>query len=321
MTVFDLRHRCNTLNVEESLMMVARFGLRSQIIIVILCCTWCSADISCRNEAGEPVDWFIIYKLPRYQIGQVGSGVDYMYLDSSVGSWQMSKFMVNTSQGAIGSTLNQLYKGKVYMSNSSVYALYNDGPPILDYKQEYGHTKGVLLFDRAQGFWLSHSIPHFPSFPERGYLYPSSGKVNGQTALCVTYHYSQFLSIDQTAWGDDKGQEWREVTCSKWPQRNRWRIFTRVSTTALYLLHSRPTYHSWLSYVRAPNQHWPQIRVRSSFSQSEETSFSVLSNPKALWMTSTQAGWLRLWMPTCWWRAGRHKVTSCPPTAPCPDMP
>lgn len=37
--------------------------------------------------------------------------------------------------------------------------------------------------------------------------------------------------------------------------------------------------------------------------------------------TSTQAGWLRLWMPTCWWRAGRHKVTSCPPTAPCPDTP
>ncbi|XP_030288379.1 deoxyribonuclease-2-beta-like [Sparus aurata] len=176
-------------------MMVACFSLCSQIFTVLLCCTVCSADISCRNEAGEPVDWFIIYKLPRYQIGQVGSGVDYMYLDSSVGSWQMSKFMVNTSQGAIGSTLNQLYKGKVYMSNSSVYALYNDGPPILDYMQGYGHTKGVLLFDRSQGFWLSHSIPRFPSFPERGYLYPSSGKVNGQTALCVTYHYDQFLSI------------------------------------------------------------------------------------------------------------------------------
>ncbi|KAM3620097.1 uncharacterized protein V6R79_018244 [Siganus canaliculatus] len=54
---------------------------------------------------------------------------------------------------------------------------------------------GVLLFDRSQGFWLSHSIPHFPSFPERGYLYPSSGKVNGQTVLCVTYRYEQLLLI------------------------------------------------------------------------------------------------------------------------------
>lgn len=57
---------------------------------------------------------FVIYKLPRYKIGTVGSGVDYMYLDSSVGSWQMSQFMVNTSQGAIANTLNQLYKGQAY---------------------------------------------------------------------------------------------------------------------------------------------------------------------------------------------------------------
>ncbi|XP_041792093.1 deoxyribonuclease-2-beta [Chelmon rostratus] len=166
-----------------------------EIIIMFLCCTVCNTDISCRNEAGEPVDWFIIYKLPRYKIGEVGSGVDYMYLDSSVGSWQMSKFMVNTSQGALGSTLSQLYMGKAYKSNSSVYALYNDAPPILDYIQGYGHTKGVLLFDHSQGFWISHTIPHFPSFPERGYLYPSSGKVNGQTALCVTYQYEQFSRI------------------------------------------------------------------------------------------------------------------------------
>ncbi|CAN9500367.1 unnamed protein product [Ophioblennius macclurei] len=165
------------------------------IIVVFFCCTGSSADISCRNEAGEPVDWFIIYKLPKYKIGDIGSGVDYMYLDSSVGKWQMSKFMINSSQGAIGNTLNQLYKGEVYKSNSSVYVLYNDGPPVLKYAQGYGHTKGVLLFDRSQGFWLLHSIPHFPSFPEKGYIYPSSGKVNGQTALCVTYQYENFIGI------------------------------------------------------------------------------------------------------------------------------
>lgn len=60
-----------------------------------------------------------------------------------------------------------------------------------------GHPAGVLLFDHSQGFWLSHSIPHFPSFPERGYLYPSSGKANGQTALCVNYQYEQFMRIGE----------------------------------------------------------------------------------------------------------------------------
>lgn len=109
----------------------------------------------------------------------------------------MSKFMVNTSQGAIGNTLNQLYMREAYKSNNSVYALYNDAPPILDYIHGYGHTKGTLFFDQSQGFWLSHSIPHFPSFPEKGYIYPSSGKLYGQTALCMTYHYEQFLRIAQ----------------------------------------------------------------------------------------------------------------------------
>ncbi|XP_029939850.1 deoxyribonuclease-2-beta [Salarias fasciatus] len=175
--------------------MAADCSICLHFIVMIFCCSGSSASISCRNEAGEPVDWFIIYKLPKYRIGEIGSGVDYMYLDSSVGKWQMSEFMINSSQGAMGNTLDQLYNEKVYKSNSSAYALYNDGPPVLKYIQGYGHTKGVLLFDQSQGFWLSHSIPHFPSFPEKGYLYPSSGKVNGQTALCVTYQYEHFIRI------------------------------------------------------------------------------------------------------------------------------
>ncbi|XP_020504286.1 deoxyribonuclease-2-beta [Labrus bergylta] len=173
------------------------FSFCLQIILLFNYYTVCSANISCRNEAGEPVDWFVIYKMPRYKIGEVGSGVDYMYLDSSAEGWHMSKYMVNTSQGALVSTLNQLYMGKAYESNSSVYALYNDAPPLTDYIRGYGHTKGAMLFDNSQGFWLSHSVPHFPSFPEKGYVYPSSGKVYGQTALCVTYQYKQFLQIAQ----------------------------------------------------------------------------------------------------------------------------
>ncbi|KAA8589548.1 hypothetical protein FQN60_012913, partial [Etheostoma spectabile] len=112
------------------------------------------------------VSLFIIYKLPRYKIGEVGSGVDYMYLDSSVWSWQMSKFMINTSQGAIGNTLNQLYMGKAYKSMHST---------MMDHRS-----------------WITSKDM---DTLKRGYLYPSSGKTNGQTALCVTYYYEQFLQI------------------------------------------------------------------------------------------------------------------------------
>lgn len=51
-----------------------------------------------------------MYKLPKYKQGNVGSGVDYMYLDPSLPNWQMSKYSVNTSEGALGRTLSQLYQ-------------------------------------------------------------------------------------------------------------------------------------------------------------------------------------------------------------------
>uniref|UniRef100_A0A3Q3WH33 deoxyribonuclease II n=1 Tax=Mola mola TaxID=94237 RepID=A0A3Q3WH33_MOLML len=177
-----------------------------QIVVLLLCCKEHSADISCRNGAGEPVDWcFIIYKLPRYKIGEVASGVDYMYLDSSVGSWQTSNFQSrisreHTETALYGKGLQDQYFPQ---SKISLYALYNDYSLCLTlvcvtekaWTVVCAHPAGVLLFDHSQGFWLSHSIPLLSSFPERGYLYPSSGKVNSHTALCVTYEYQQFLCI------------------------------------------------------------------------------------------------------------------------------
>lgn len=43
-------------------------------------------------------------------------------------------------------------------------------------------------------------------------------------------------------------------------------------------------------------------------------------NPSlAFTQISTRVGWLRFWMLTCWWRPGRDKLMSCPPTALCPN--
>ncbi|KAI5614691.1 deoxyribonuclease-2-beta isoform X1, partial [Silurus asotus] len=155
----------------------------------------CEGEISCLNEDGQPVDWFIMYKLPRIKQGSLGSGVDYMYLDASLTKWQMSKNAVNTSEGALGRTLSQLYQR--YQLNSSAFMLYNDAPPVLKYVINYGHTKGALLFDQFQGFWITHSIPHFPPFPEMGFGYPSTGKLFGQSVQCTTYSYKQFQRISQ----------------------------------------------------------------------------------------------------------------------------
>ncbi|XP_068098558.1 deoxyribonuclease-2-beta isoform X3 [Hyperolius riggenbachi] len=81
------------------------------------------------------------------------------------------------------------------MGNGTAYMLYNDAPPGVYNLTKHGHTKGILLFDQKQGFWLIHSVPHFPPFPEDGFGYPDTGRFYGQTAICVTYRYHQFKQI------------------------------------------------------------------------------------------------------------------------------
>lgn len=54
---------------------------------------------------------------------------------------------------------------------------------------------GVLMLDRQTGVWLSHSTPKFPGEFRRNNFWPSSGDVNAQTFICVTYSYDKFKDI------------------------------------------------------------------------------------------------------------------------------
>ena len=76
---------------------------------------------------------------------------------------------------------------------------YNDQPPNHSVTLIYGHSKGVLALNDDSGFWLVHSVPHFPPIIEQGYGYPDSGRIFGQTMLCLTLNTSVSLlnnSID-----------------------------------------------------------------------------------------------------------------------------
>ncbi|XP_006149528.1 deoxyribonuclease-2-beta isoform X2 [Tupaia chinensis] len=141
---------------------------------------------------------FTFYKLPKRQ-GQGGgeTGLEYLYLDSTIRTWRRSKQLMNTTRSVLGRTLQQLYEAQASKSNNTAYLIYNDGvPKSVNYSRKYGHTKGLLLWDRAQGFWLIHSIPRFPPIPEEGYDYPPSGRRNGQSGICITFKYSQYEAID-----------------------------------------------------------------------------------------------------------------------------
>ncbi|RMC08532.1 hypothetical protein DUI87_14778 [Hirundo rustica rustica] len=170
-----------------------------------------AAEISCRNEDGETVDWFALYKLPKHAKGQIPLlGLEYLYMDALAPQWQLGKYLINMTQGALGRTLQQLYetyKSKAsdfpfLLTNTTAYAIYNDETPVSDSKgSKHGHTKGFLFLDKSQGFWVIHSVPLFPPIPEDGYGYPSTGESFGQTAICITFKYDQFIEIDiYVAW-------------------------------------------------------------------------------------------------------------------------
>lgn len=103
---------------------------------------------------------------------------------------------MNSTKSVLGRTLQQLYEADASESNRTAYLIYNDGvPKSVNYSRKYGHTKGLLLWDRVQGFWLIHSIPRFPPIPEEGYAYPSTGRRNGQSGICITFKYRQYEAI------------------------------------------------------------------------------------------------------------------------------
>ncbi|XP_010194008.1 deoxyribonuclease-2-beta [Colius striatus] len=158
-----------------------------------------AVKISCRNEDGEAVDWFALYKLPKHVKGEIPMlGLEYMYMDALAPEWQLGKYLINMTQGALGQTLEQLYETYESKRSSIAYAIYNDEVPQSDSNaSKRGHTKGFLLLDKSQGFWVIHSVPLFPPAPEDGYVYPDTGENYGQTAICLTFKYNQFTEIDQ----------------------------------------------------------------------------------------------------------------------------
>ncbi|MBN3305251.1 DNS2A protein, partial [Amia calva] len=153
--------------------------------------------ISCYNDQGTAVDWLYLYKLPRPSQSSPEEGMRYLLLQPGGGAWTQGAGLVNDSGEALGRTVGQLYK--LGQEEDVAYILYNDQTPPSHgerEKNECGHTKGVVLLDKTQGFWLVHSTPHFPPRQEVGtFSYPETGVENGQNFLCVTFPVERFQSI------------------------------------------------------------------------------------------------------------------------------
>ncbi|KAM4580788.1 deoxyribonuclease-2-alpha isoform 2-T2 [Odontesthes bonariensis] len=164
-----------------------------------------TSPISCYNDQGHAVDWFFMYKLPEEDHSKSPTkGEMYLLLEKGSEGWAEGKTTVNDTMGALGRTVGQMYSQE--KKSEVAYILYNDQRPAEESGDRWdntsrgsgGHTKGVVLLDKNQGFWLVHSTPHFPPVRQEGqFYYPSSGRNNGQNFICVTYPLDRFQTIGE----------------------------------------------------------------------------------------------------------------------------
>ncbi|XP_031720117.1 deoxyribonuclease-2-alpha-like [Anarrhichthys ocellatus] len=152
----------------------------------------CDSDVKCRDDNGNEVDWYILYKLPNVN----GYGLSYLYMDESTNGWKVSTKAINSDSGTLANTLKPLLDFYKRKTEDHGYMLYNDQPPDLYVRPSasFGHSKGVVMLDKQTGVWLSHSTPKFPKYRTNDF-WPDSGSVNAQTFMCVTYSYDEFKEI------------------------------------------------------------------------------------------------------------------------------
>ncbi|XP_036097561.1 deoxyribonuclease-2-alpha isoform X1 [Molossus molossus] len=153
-----------------------------------------AGTLTCYGDSGQPVDWFVVYKLPAHSRpgAEAQTGLRYKYLDEGSGGWRDGTVSIDSLAGAVGRSLQPLYQN----TSQLAFLLYNDQPPNnygTQNSSSRGHTKGVLLLDKEGGFWLIHSVPGFP--PHASYGWPPNAQKYGQTLLCVSFPFDQFSKI------------------------------------------------------------------------------------------------------------------------------
>ncbi|XP_012216163.2 plancitoxin-1 [Linepithema humile] len=183
-------------------------------ILLFACNTANAANLNCRDEKNQPVDWYVLYKLPKVSESSnpvIRSGLAYLYITNNTvdKGWQLSTEKISAKNSIPGITLAPLYNDSV--ASNAFFVMYNDDPPNRPSSAKYGHAKGVVIANQQQGFWLIHSVPNYPPIPNSGndarrgrnadenapgnrseYDYPTSGENFGQSFLCISMNDDQF---------------------------------------------------------------------------------------------------------------------------------
>lgn len=142
---------------------------------------------SCLDDAGSPVDYWVIYKLPQ---SVLGDGTQYAYYTPDTPSFTLSSTRIHLQDSMLSRTIAQLVTDDSHTYENFTY---NDSPS--GGGASYAHAKGLVVMEtESTGFWITHSVPAL--IPVRGDpspYYPTSGMTYGQTLLCVSFHATEFI--------------------------------------------------------------------------------------------------------------------------------
>jgi hypothetical protein len=148
-----------------------------------------SAALSCMDEGGEEVEWWLIYSLPH---GLTDGDMNYLYLDegSSVGFEMVKKILHESeSETALDNTLSLRKTDKKVK-----HIYYNDHPPGQSTKNSYAHAKGAIYWKDGDDkfIWITHSQPEFPQWETDSYIRSENPGVNGQHFFCLSLPQDAF---------------------------------------------------------------------------------------------------------------------------------
>jgi deoxyribonuclease-2 len=136
-----------------------------------------------KNQQGDPVDWWFIYKTPERSGTQNNKGYDFFYFDPDSAGLELSPAGLDQDNQALSHTLTGIFNAP----DSAGYIVYNDEHVDREEnKSEKGHCKGILAFDKTSdsACFLLHSTPRFPANKES--TLPVDEEIYGQTFICIS---------------------------------------------------------------------------------------------------------------------------------------
>ena len=136
-----------------------------------------------RNQQGQPVDWWFIYKTPDHTGTPDNKGFDFLYFDPDGETLVRSPVGLDQDHQALSHTLHRIFS----VPESGGFIVYNDEHVNKESNNsDKGHCKGILAFDKASdsALMLLHSTPRFPA--DKEFDLPADEQIYGQTFLCIT---------------------------------------------------------------------------------------------------------------------------------------